>query len=123
MKADRAEVEALIKDKRRESIKGTLHILEQAEVSDKKLIGSPEWDLYLQRLQSQLDTAKEAKVNIVAELVSPLTVDPIEERRLKNMIIILDERIGTLDACINLPKDVIEQGEEARLQLAELDDS
>lgn len=120
MKVDRNELDELLKAKKRESVQQSLGMLEQAEVSHKSLTGFPEWDLYLQELQARLESARKAKESFSAELESPETVDPIEERRLKNRILILTERIGTLDACINLPTDILKQAQDARDSLAKL---
>lgn len=118
MKADRNEAITLLKQPKQR--KEELVRLEQAALEKQQLLNDPKWDIYLQEIQSWIKTTKEHLTAFQAQLDSPELTDPTEVQRLRNRIFVCNERIGTLNLVIDLPKQVIELGEKAKLKLEEI---
>lgn len=119
MKVDREEVIELFQDIQKSNIKVNKNELlraEQAAVDKEKLTNDPTWNIFLQELQVFLNAAKEQLQSFRDQLDDPNLVD---DRVIRNKIFICNERIGTLDMVMNLPKDIIEKGKSASLQLEE----
>jgi len=110
MRFDRADYKELQKRKARSDFR----VVEQAAVDKQRLTGSPEWDIFLQQLQSSLDEAKGSLESHLAMMGDPTMTDD-QLRALNNKISILNERVGTIDSIMNLPLDIIKKGEDARL--------
>lgn len=120
MKAERAELEEIFKKNTKETNVQQIRLAEQAAVDKKKLTGDPKWDIFLQELQAKIEEAQKALVNFSAQLESPELTDPNEVQRIRNCVFICNERIGSLNMVINLPKEIIETGKVASTQLEAL---
>lgn len=85
-----------------------LRMLHQAEVMADNLIGDPDWDRFLSYLQSTLDISKGQREDIVRRISSEDIVSDEDIRRLKLLLVQIDERIRTLEAVMWLPRQIKE---------------
>ena len=106
-----------VKDKGR-----TLQAIQQAAVKAEILTGDENWDNFLSYLQATTRNAAEARDRYMNEIASPLLVDGNEMRLKQIAIIRLNERIATLQAVMNIPKELKEGGKEASKDLEKLGD-
>jgi hypothetical protein len=100
----------------------TLQAVQQAAVKAEILTGDENWDIFLSYLQATTINAAEARDRYMNEIASPLLVDGNEMRLKQIAIIRLNERIATLQAVMNIPKELKEGGEQASKVLEKLGD-
>ena len=100
----------------------TLQAIQQAAVKAEILTGDENWDTFLSYLQATTKNAAEARDRYMNEIASPLLVDGNEMRLKQIAIIRLNERIATLQAVMNIPKELKEGGKEASKNLEKLSD-
>lgn len=83
-----------------------LRMLHQAEVVADNLTGDPDWDKFLSYLQSTLDISRGQREDIVRRMSSEDIVSDEDIRRLKLLLVQIDERIRTLEAVMWLPRQI-----------------
>lgn len=110
MKASRKEFEA-IEEKEKKVPESEHLLLKQSAVEHEKLINDPKWTIFQQELQTLTNEAKECLNGLKNELDDPRLTDP-EVRLMRSKIFILNERIGTLNMVIDLPKKIIQDVKE-----------
>jgi hypothetical protein len=120
---DRQEFDKLMGEntiKRLEKQRDHLEYQKQAEVSATLLTGDQNWDVFLQFLQSAVDTTKAQKTSLEERYLDPGLVNPDEIMKDKILIMLCAERIKAWETVIALPVDIMSQGEKARSLLARL---
>ena len=95
-----------------------INMLQQASVKQKYLTNDENWDYYLSLIQSWIEKTKTSAGHFRNALESPECVNRDEREKIKNYLMICNERIGTLEAVIALPNQIIEDHEHAELDIA-----
>ena len=117
---EREDYDKLVEEKKKEKLNGNrpnLEYLVQAEVKQANLTGDPDWDRFLEYLQSALDNLKARDAQLTAELRSPSTVDPNVIMGIKIAMADTVGQITAVESILALPKSIKELGEKARLAL------
>lgn len=89
----------------------------RAQPSLESLTRNPEWDLYLSCCQFFLEKAEKDKIAIDTSITDGDVFEPVALVRMKAQSLCLGERIFTLHQLMNLPKQLIEGGEEVLQEL------
>lgn len=97
-----------------------LSLLHQAALKEEAVTTSDTWNYYLTQIQAVLNNATHYKQQLAASLESPDLVNSDHVNYLRSQLFIVNSRIETLEAVINLPKQIIEFGDQARLELGNL---
>lgn len=79
-------------------------LLRQAEVEASLLMGHPAWDHYLQRLQADLQVARESLTLWQDKIAGAYTDDDL--RKVQIEVNVFRDRIQTLQHCMSLPKEI-----------------
>lgn len=127
MRADREEWEELQKEKGNgRSYKNNvdslriLEMLQQASIKSEQLTNDTNWDYYLTLVQGWIDKTKENAQLFRSNLESPDLVNTERRKQMQNYLLLCNERILILDAVISLPKQIMENYENAKLELEEI---
>lgn len=124
MTYDRKDFERLIREKskqRLEEMLPQLHLLRQGSVAAEILPGVPAWDTFLRYIQGAIETTEYQLATLQAALGSPDVLDQAQLLRIKVDALRCSERIQAWKAIIQLPKDLIEQGENAQGLLSRME--
>lgn len=97
-----------------------LELLSQAQIKAEHVTGHDAWDTYLTWVQAAAEKAKEYMNHLDTMLADPMVVGHDELMRLKVEREACRARIEAWEAAIELPKQIIEQGEKARNTLIDL---
>ena len=121
MTFDRSEYTELANKKQLErQANGRLEMIAQAAVKADLLTGDSNWDTFLSYIQAAAEQTEAQRNAILEQISDPNIVDDNQTRRLRNAVIACNERIGAWKAVMDLPKDIIENGEKARAILDKL---
>ena len=91
-------------------------LVHQAEVSMDKLTGSPEWDSFVQIVQSRIETAKDDYEHMAYELAHPSFRVGIEDMTRQRIALAeLHSTIAALEWITELPREIIDAAEAAGL--------
>jgi|SRR6185295_2537261 len=85
--------------------------LRQAAVSSELLTSHPAWDVYLQRLQVDLNDAKDALLSWQEKVAGALT--DADLRKVQIEINVFQDRVKVLIHCMSLPKEIIAHAHDA----------
>lgn len=124
MAFDRADYDALIKDKLREQAGRSLSRLElmrQGAVAGELLTGNAAWDAFLRYVQGAIDQTERQLATFQLAFTSPDLLDQSQLLRVKVDALRCSERISAWKAVMQLPKDLIEQGEQAQSLLERME--
>lgn len=86
-------------------------LLRQAETEAAVLTGHPAWDHYIQRLQADLDDARQGLALWQEKIVAAYTDEDLRKVQLE--IRACRDRIETLTHCMMLPKEILEHARVA----------
>lgn len=84
--------------------------LRQAAVAAEQLMGTVEWDTFLQQLSAGKEEAAKLRQRYMADLEDPRLVDPNLVALKRIAIIRLNEKIKTIADIISLPTTIRKQG-------------
>lgn len=84
----------------------------QAAIAASHVTGTPEWDRLLTIIQADAEKAKGLKASLEVSLMGPDVTDPQEMTRLKTSILVLTERIRTIEEVIALPARLMRESQE-----------
>jgi|TARA_Y100000310_G_scaffold21356_3_gene20640 hypothetical protein len=93
---------------------GDLQLLIQAEVSAEAMTGHPDFDRFLSYLQNAVVICEQKIAYLQTQLNDPMVVNADEIMGIKAMLTDANARKEAWQAAINLPKDIMENGENAR---------
>jgi hypothetical protein len=120
---DRQDYEEHLETVKRDLLQSRRHELErlaQAPVAMAALTGDPNWDVFLQILQADLEKVRIALEALKERMVDSIDVNPetlvLERIQAK----VYQSQILTLEKVIGLPKQIKEEGVEAQKDLDEL---
>lgn len=91
-----------------------LKMAQRAAVHADLLTGVAEWDRFLTYIQGAIEQTEAQRDTFLATLSDPHLVDDVETRRVRMAVIACNERIGAWKVVIELPKDLLRQGEQAK---------
>ncbi len=96
-------------------------LVHQAEVSMDKLTGSPEWDSFVQIVQSRLEAAKDDHEHLAYDLAHP-SFSPGVHDMMRQRIELASQHgvIATLEWITGLPREIMDATEAAELDGEEL---
>ena len=89
-----------------------------APIMEKLMTGSDVWDRYLQHLQAYINQAETSKLNAQAKISDPAIWDAGALAKLKSDILIAEAMIQAWRVAMQLPKALIQGGEEAQAILS-----
>ena len=98
----------------------SLRQMQQASVEAEKLTGDPMWDRFLTYVQAAIENTRRWVESMKAMLEDPNLVGADDVARIRINIMLGNERIRAWQAMIDMPKEMIEKGEEAANMLMEL---
>jgi len=124
MKPDRGEIQDIFEKQSRgpqlTQMSSMLNKMEQAAINAENLTQDNNWNIYLQMLQAWVEHTKNEVKIFTDQLSSPEIVNPDLIFRLKNYIIMCQERIAVLESVIALPVQIMDAGEQAKLELEKI---
>ena len=97
-----------------------LAMMQQSAIKMEQMTRDENWNYFMTLLQSSIDKTKLDRANFFQQLTSPDVSSNELISLLRNYIILSDERIKTLEAVLLLPKQIIENGENAKIVLSEI---
>ena len=97
-----------------------LAMMQQSAIKMEQMVRDENWNYFMTLLQSSIDKTKSDRENFFRQLTSPDVSSSELISLLRNYIILSDERIKTLEAVLLLPKQIIENGENAKIVLSEI---
>ena len=98
-----------------------LNMLHQAALKEQAVTQSDEWNYYLTQLQAVLNNALEYKRQLMVSMQSPDLINTDHIGFLRAQVFIVNARIETLEAVINLPKQIMSFVQDAKLELESYD--
>lgn len=96
-------------------------LMEQAAVSAKALTGDQKWDIFLQNIQATIQAAEVERDGFEAILTNPNVVSHDQLILAKIGLAEVTSMIRTCRAVLDLPKDIIAHGEQARSLLERME--
>jgi hypothetical protein len=117
---DRKKFQDDLEIKRREKVlrnERELRQIAQSEVPISAMTGSAEWDYFLSIVQGQIDALGAALMTLRAANVLDPSFEHADLAMRKAQQMQLAVQIDTLERVRDLPKQIIEQGEKAKLAL------
>ena len=122
MSYDRDEFLATVTKRAGERTANMMPLLRAAQavapIMEKLTTGNAPWDRYLQHLQAYVEQAQAAKANAQAKQSDPAIWDPNVLAKLKGDIIAADAMIEAWVTAMQLPRMLIQGGDEATAQIA-----
>lgn len=94
-----------------------LRVLAQAEIPVAALTKSAEWDFFLSLLQAKIEALDEMLNAYQQALATDMVFDHVGLAAAKAGAMRVKVQIDTLQAVLELPKQIIETGKEAKLEL------
>lgn len=85
--------------------------LTQAQPAMETLTQSPQWDLFLSYIASAIETWEADVARLAGVMTKPLGIDDM--LRVRHTMVRLSERVATARYISQLPKDLIDAGDEA----------
>jgi len=125
MSLERADFQKTLEESRRERVRRRareIRQVAQAAAPAEILTGSQEWDYFITLLQSQIDTLQKILMALRDSAASDLSFEHSDLARYKAQEMRISAQIDTLQQIIALPKQIIEQGEKAKLVLKQYAD-
>jgi len=113
---DRSDFDALNKERekqRLEQLAPQLRLMQQAAILAELLPGVPAWDVFLSYIQGAVETTRAQAATLEAVLKAADLLDPQRLLEAKVSLLRCHERIAAWEAVIQLPKDLINQGDQA----------
>lgn len=99
-----------------------LRVLAQAEVPASALTKSPEWNYYLSLVEAKVEELEESLNTLQRALATDMIFDHAGLATNKAFAMRLKVQIDTLQAVLDLPRQIIEMGERAKLVLVQYDE-
>lgn len=87
--------------------RGAVHEIPQAEVSKELMTGSPDWDVFLQRLQAKIEEAEGLRDGEKKALDNINLSDPIEIQIIRQHIFIYNNSIDVLKSVMEMPLEIV----------------
>ena len=125
MQFERQQLRDLVTEKNRQRQRDSrteLRVLAQAEVPASALTRSGEWNYYLEIVQGKIEELEATLSTIQAALATDMAFDHATLAANKAYAMRLRVQIDTLKSALDLPKQIIETGEKAKLELVKYDD-
>lgn len=97
-----------------------LEMLQQASVKSEQLTNDANWDYFLTLIQEWINVTKENAQHFRSALESPDLVNTESRKQMENYLLLCNERIIILDAVISLPKQIMENYGNAKLELEKI---
>lgn len=116
----------LVGRKKKEKINGerwNLQFLAQAQVRQNNLTGNPDFDRFLSYIQATVESLQEKSKSYEAMLCDPMLVNHDRIMEIKIAKTGVDNMIGALVAVMELPRQIMEVGEQAKEKLKSLGDN
>lgn len=104
----------------RADIGESLRAVHQQAVRLAAVTGDPDWDYFLAYVESAVQSAERTRTQEETKLRDSRLVNDEAIRTIKISIAQLDARIGAFKEVLLLPKFLKEQGDKAKLRLAEM---
>ncbi len=111
------EFRSMKDDKQVEARRKHLQLIQQASVAAGSLTGVDRWDLFLTYVSAALEESSTQVAALRDKIADPSVVDTTEIFRLKILLEGWTQRGNAFKAIIGLPKDLLEQGEDAQALL------
>ena len=99
---------------------GALATIRQAAVSSERLMGTPEWDIFLSYLEASVIEAAKSRDAYMRDIANPLLVDANAVAQKRIAVIRLNDRIDTLQRVMAMPLEIRDHGKVADEKLKEL---
>jgi hypothetical protein len=91
----------------------SLRMIEQASVSVSAMTGNPDWDRFLSYLQRGVEISQQQADGVKERLCDPGVYNAESIIGLKIALAAAEARTQAWQAAINLPRDIIENGDKA----------
>ncbi len=98
-----------------------LRVAQRAELDARAVTAVPEWDTFLTYLQAALETSRKQRSELKEQLLGDALINHDAIMKAKLTFARIEERVVLLEAVIDLPKDLIQNGERATALLGKLD--
>lgn len=118
---DRAEWEESQRREAKQRFGHGMANLQSAAVSVEQLTGQPAWDRYLSYLQAAVEVSEKHVQSLISTLASPNLVSGDDIIRLKIMIESVNSRIITLNACMSIPKVILDGRDASAILMAHVE--
>jgi len=118
MTYDRSEVRRVLRQPRQGSAReasaaDNARFFRQAAVDQGRLMGDPLWSVYQQMLQGAWEKAQDARAALTQKLAAPGILSGDQLHAIRYEIAHLDGVMAAFDAAVSLPRQLLENAENA----------
>lgn len=113
----------VVEEKKKQTIsqiKPALYQIAQAAPKMELLTGDENWDAYLRHVQSLIEQTENVLSASKEKYFSDLSLSDEERRKVFASILLLQERVNTMNLLVQMPKQIVESGKQALNELSKI---
>lgn len=114
----------VVEEKKKQTIsqiKPALYQIAQAAPKMELLTGDENWDAYLRHVQSLIEQTDKVLIASKEKYFSDLSLSDEKRREVFSSILLLQERVNTMNLLIQIPKQIMESGKQALNELSKIE--